>query len=329
MRYLALLLTLAFVPSAFAWNKMGHMMVAAVAYGQLTPAARTQVDHLLSLNPSYAEWTGGTAQVRSERIAERVFMLAAFWPDEIKSAPGYADDGDRQDAPDAGADRGYADHLRHRYWHYINVPFSTDGTPIKETGAPNVLTQITAFRELLADPAVDADRKSYALVWLLHLVGDVHQPLHDVSRFTQAQPDGDGGGNKVALTCPPHIRADGSQHQYFCARNLHAFWDDLAGDEYLGEEAFQGHADLVPQALQHVHELPAVDEERAAIDDPRVWVKEGTLLAQKQVYSGPIGDGGGPYAIDVNYHNKARLVAQQQIALAGARLARLLNQQLR
>jgi hypothetical protein len=313
---------------------MGHMMVAAVAYEQLTPTARAQVDHLLTLNPSYVDWAGGTAQVRNERIAKRVFMLASFWPDEIKSASAYTDDGDQQDAPDAGVDKGYSDHLRHRYWHYINIPFSSDGTPIKETRVPNVLTQITAFSDVLADPAADADRKSYALVWLLHLVGDVHQPLHDVSRFTQSQPDGDGGGNKVELSCPPHIYEGaaggvGSKHRWFCPRNLHAFWDDLGGAKYLGEEAYQASADLVPPALQHVHELPAADAERVAIDDPRVWVKEGTLLAQKVVYSSPVGDGDGPYAIDVNYHGRARLVAQQQLALAGARLARLLNQKLR
>lgn len=326
MRYLALLLALTAAPCAFGWGKMGHMMVGAVAYEQLTPAARAQADHLLTLNPAYAEWAGTTQQVKNERIAKRVFMLAAFWADGIKDAPGYTDEGDD------GADAGYGDHQRHGDWHYINVPVSSGGAPAKPGASPNVLTQITVFREVLADRSADDAHKSYALVWLLHLVADIHQPLHDVVRFTPALPDGDRGGNQVELSCPPHIRAAAGRppgkHRWFCPRNLHAFWDDLAGDEYLGEEAWQGRSDLLPQALEHVKELPGADPQRGQIDDPKVWLKEGVLVAQTLAYSGPIGDGAGPYAIDVNYHNKARLVAQQQLILAGTRLARLLNQQL-
>jgi hypothetical protein len=312
MKFLALFLVLAFVSPAHAWNKMGHMMVAAVAYSQLTPAARAQVDRLLTLNPSYADWTGGKGPARETRTAEQAFMLAAFWPDEIKSAAGYTDEGDSQDAPDAGADKGYGDHLRHRYWHYINMPISSDATPVKEPHVPNVLTQIISLREVLADKAADPGRRSYALVWLLHLVGDVHQPLHTVSRFTATQHDSDGGGNKVALTCVPEIQ-EGSH----CPGNLHAFWDDVGG-----------HDDLIPDVLAHVRELPRADAKRAQIDDPKVWVQEGMGLAQSVVYVGPIGDSGGPFAIDEPYHATARVVAAQQIALAGTRLARLLNRQL-
>jgi hypothetical protein len=313
MRSLALFLLLAFVSPAHAWNKMGHMMVAAVAYSQLTPVARAQVDQLLTLNPSYGDWTGGKGAAREERTAERAFMLAAFWPDEIKGAGGYTDEGDTQEGPDAGADKGYGDHLRHRYWHYINTPISSDGTPVKEPHAPNVLTQINSLREVLADKAADPGRRSYALVWLLHLVGDVHQPLHTVSRFTATQPDADGGGNRVALSCVPEIQ-EGSR----CPNNLHAFWDDVAGGD-----------DLIPEVLAHVHELPRADAQKARIDDPGVWVQEGLRLAQSVVYVGPIGDGGGPFVIDEPYHAKARAVAAQQIVLAGTRLARLLNRQLR
>lgn len=333
MRFLVLLLALMAAPSAFGWGKMGHLMVGAIAYEQLTPEARAQADRLLTLNPSYAEWTGGTRQVKSEHIAERVFMLAADWPDALRSMASYTDEGDQQDAPDSGDDKGYADHRRHAYWHYVDVPFSTDGTAVKPGRSPNVLTQITAFSEVLADPAADETRKSYALVWLLHLVADIHQPLHDVTRFTHSEPDGDSGGSKVELSCPPHIRGAAgnppAKHRWYCAHNLQAFWNGMAGDEYLGEEAWQGQSDLVPQALEHIKELPSADAERAQIGDPQVWLKEGVMLAQTLVYSGPIGGGAGPYAIDVNYHNKARLIAQQQLALAGARLARLLNQRLR
>jgi hypothetical protein len=345
MRYIALVVALAFAPCAHAWNQIGHMMVAAVAYPQLTPAARAQVDRLLQLNPSYAEWAGEPA-APNKRTAQRAFMLAATWADAIKGNPAYTDEGDAQDAPGAGADKGYSDPLRHRYWHYINVAFSSDGTPLTEARAPNVLTQIAAFSAVLADPAADADHKSYALVWLLHLVGDVHQPLHVVSRFTHHLPEGDAGGNKVQLLCPGGSEllrpaSDGlspvalrrdvarSRHRVLCAHNLHAFWDDLAGEEHLGEEARQANADLVPQALHQIRKLPKVPPQHAAVGDPEVWAKEGLMLAQTVVYSAPVGDGPGPYDIDEAYFARAHQVAQQQLAVAGARLARLLNEQLR
>jgi hypothetical protein len=318
MRYLLLLLALAFAPAASAWNKMGHMEVAAIAYARLTPQVRTQADQLLTLNPAYAEWTG-TEPSRNALTRQRAFMRAAAWPDDIKTAPGYTDEGDRQDAPYAGADQGYADHLRHRYWHIISLPFSTDGTPLKPPPVPNVLTQITSLSAVLADPAASPDRKSYALTWLLHLVGDVHQPLHTVSRFTQALPDGDAAGNKAMLVCPPEDHAGPPAH---CERQLHAFWDDLAGDE-------EGLTDYVPGALRHVRELPPADARLARIGDPQIWVNEGVQLAQGVVYTGPAASGAGPYVLDAAYEAQARQLAGQRLALAGARLARLLNQQLR
>jgi len=78
--------------------------------------------------------------------------------------------------------------LRHKYWHFVDKPFSKDGTThFPELPIPNAQTQIDAFRAVLASNADDA-LKSYDLVWLLHLVGDVHQPLHASSRVSRAAP---------------------------------------------------------------------------------------------------------------------------------------------
>ena len=63
---------------------------------------------------------------------------------------------------------------------------------------PNVETETAVFRQTLSSNAT-SKLKSYDLVWLLHLVGDIHQPLHCTSRFTSTQPQGDSGGNDV--TC--------------------------------------------------------------------------------------------------------------------------------
>ena len=118
--------------------------------------------------------------------------------------------------PESRRNIGYSDHLMHRYWHYVDVFFSPDHTPLPNTPVPNALTQIAAFRAVLASNAPD-ELKSYDLTWLLHLVGDLHQPLHCTARVTKAEPNGDAGGNKVLLHCQG------------CPPKLHAFWDGALG----------------------------------------------------------------------------------------------------
>src|SRR5215510_2210856 len=64
--------------------------------------------------------------------------------------------------------------LRGRNWHFINVPFSTAGTPLQPPRAINALGKIVEFRAALGDPTVPANIQAYDLAWLLHLVGDIH-----------------------------------------------------------------------------------------------------------------------------------------------------------
>ena len=68
------------------------------------------------------------------------FMRAATWADAIKSDPSYQDDD--QTAATAGQNIGYADLLRHKYWHFVDQPFSPDGTPLVPPPAPNARPQI-------------------------------------------------------------------------------------------------------------------------------------------------------------------------------------------
>src|SRR5439155_5462001 len=79
---------------AFAWNDKGHMMVAFVAYQQLTPATRNRVAVLLAMNPRFQTWNNlipaGTAAADRPGM---LFAIAATWPDHIKSDPTFSDDG--------------------------------------------------------------------------------------------------------------------------------------------------------------------------------------------------------------------------------------------
>src|SRR6516165_6106218 len=140
-------LCLSVVP-AHAWNSFGHMEAAAVAWDKLTPQAKQEATRLLKLNPQYETWINAIPAGPRDEVA---FVRAATWPDEIKSLSGYVNDGPRNGnvaphTPEASQNVGYSDHFRHRYWHFIDEPFSTDGTPLQQPVPPNAQTQIAAFR---------------------------------------------------------------------------------------------------------------------------------------------------------------------------------------
>jgi hypothetical protein len=291
-----------------AWNNFGHMEAAAVAWSQLTPAAKTEASRLLKINPQYGTWTSGVAADQRDVTA---FVKAATWPDEIKSLSAYHNDGDRNGdvapkTPEASQNVGYSDHYRHKYWHFIDEPFSTDGTPLQQPVAPNAQTEIAIFRKTLGDTSASDDKRSYDLAWLLHLVGDVHQPLHATSRFTHAEPNGDAGGNDVKV----HCTACGS------AKELHAVWDNLLGN-----------TDAPPQdAIAAAAKLPPADASQASQMDEGTWINESFTIAKASVYSSPVKDDDGPVTLTAAYESKAHQIADQRIALAGSRLAKLLNE---
>ncbi|HEV2729004.1 MAG TPA: S1/P1 nuclease, partial [Terriglobales bacterium] len=198
---LVLIFLLTFPTSLFAWGSLGHMAAAYVAYQHLNPATKIRVDKLVAMNPDYHKWLTQIPQGTSAANKKMMlFMIAATWPDQIKHEHGYADDGtqhgDRPDGATSVQNIGYTDHLHHKYWHFVDTPFSTDGTTLPALPTPNAGTQIATFRAVLASNDPDA-KKSYDLVWLEHLVGDVHQPLHAATRVSSTDPNGDAGGNKV------------------------------------------------------------------------------------------------------------------------------------
>lgn len=205
---------------AKAWNNFGHMEAAALAWSQLTPAAKQEATRLLKLNPQHDGWIQGVPASRRDQVA---FVKAATWPDQIKSLSDYHSDGEKNgdaaQTPEASQNIGYADHFRHKYWHFIDEPFSTDGTSLQRPQLPNAQTQVAVFKKTLADKTASDDVRSYDLSWLQHLIGDLHQPLHATSRFTHAELDGDAGGNHVKISCT----------KCGSARELHAFWDGLLG----------------------------------------------------------------------------------------------------
>jgi hypothetical protein len=296
---LALFLVLVAPAVALAWNDRGHMMVAAIAWEHLSPSAKARASELLKLNPLYGKWVQSAAEEDADEVA---FVRAATWPDFIKRSADYTNDGGDPSAsgPDASRNIGYSDKLMHKYWHYIDLPFSTDGTPTAPPKDPNAETQIIAFRDTISGTAID-DIKSYDFVWLLHLVGDVHQPLHATSRFSHQFPSGDDGGNSEKVCVPA------------CGEALHAFWDDALGK-----------SESVIGAIKAAAKLDDPPASGAAITDPHAWIVESFELAKSTVYT-PIGDGKGPFTLNDDYQENAKAIAEERVALGGVRLANLLN----
>jgi len=309
-------LVLIFTTPSYAWFDPGHMAVAYLAYQKLSQPVKDRIDVLLRFNPSYNDWRStlptGTPEAEKRML---IFMLAATWADQIKMDHTYSDDGPPSgngnipNGASSSQNIGYQDHFKHKYWHFVDFPFTQDGTELtnkqKKVPSPNALTQIKAFRTVLASDSPDA-LKSYDLVWLLHLVGDVHQPLHATARFGTTQPKGDAGGNLVKLCAAP------------CKRELHGFWDGLLGDS--SSPLF---------AVNVAKGLPTADSSLAGIADAAVWIEESFQLARNDVYVNPIGLGAGPFTITDDYRKHALEIARARVALGGARLANILKNELK
>ena len=310
---------LAFLPAPLlAWGPIGHMAVAYIAYQNLTPETRIRVRDLLKLNPDYANWEKQIPSGISADDHDRmIFMIASTWADDIKTEAQYSDDGTDGGNTPGGASSsrniGYSDLLRHRYWHFVNTAFSPDQTPLPELPTPNAQTQILAFRAVLASSQPD-ELKSYDLVWLVHLVGDVHQPLHAVTRVTKSHLTGDAGGNVVKLFGD----ADST---------LHSYWDDLPGSDC---KFCNDKIPCVNRAIVLGNAYQSISSKSRSLD-PAAWIRESFDEARTKVYRDPIGTEDQPYTIVPGspYETQAQKLAIKRVALAGARLAQVLNAELK
>jgi hypothetical protein len=307
-----------FAAPAFAWNDTGHMAVAYIAYKHLTPQAREAVDRLVALNPDVAAWSNALPASWDEdtrRLAR--FMFISIWPDLIKSKDTYVSDGpaggnEPPPVPESSQNIGYSDKLRHKYWHFVDHPFSTDQTPVAQPPVPNAESQLAILRTAFADPQTSDDVRAYDLTWIVHLVGDLHQPLHTVSRFSKGHPKGDDGGNVVMLCTAP------------CKANLHGFWDSVLGAGFIDVTISLGEAlDAIP--------FPSATAKSDTTDTAK-WIAEGVAAAKTVVYSAPIKPESPAPAVSLPsraYRTKARVLAEDRVILAGRRLARLINEALK
>ena len=299
-----------FVNPALAWWDAGHMQIAYVAYKKLEAPVKDKVDALLRLNPDYAKWTAGISDANKAKLY--AFVHAATWADDIKTKE-YNYTRDKVDGPAAAQNIGYADKNQHAFWHYKDINWSPDGTPLPPPDAVDLVTQLKLMIAALpANSGATDDVRSYDLTWILHLVGDAHQPLHASGRYTRQIPNGDGGGNAEQV-----IPASGE------TLALHAYWDSVFGGyvspygAIFDADAKDGIADL------------SVNETAAKVSDQQAWIQESVELAKQYAYAPPISLGNNPVLLTREYETNTRNIARSQAALAAARLANLINNALR
>ena len=280
--YLFALLVVLFSPHAQAWNATGHRLVAAIAWQQLSLASQEFVAEALAAHPDHERWV---AKARTGNPAA-IFAEASTWPDDIRNDPRFHDE-ERDDATPPLP--GFPDTARHKTWHYVDL----DQRGRSRKG--EVDRQIERLGRLLRSTR-KTDDISYALPWLLHLVADIHQPLH----VGHADDD---GGNTVEIENPFNSRLP--------FVSLHSYWDDLPGPSWLRGQRLEKRVQRL--LAEHSAPLPG---------DVALWRDESHRLLPATY---PDIFGSLLPIVSETFNRQAHAIADRRIVDAGYRLGWLLE----
>lgn len=258
---------------SFAWNATGHQLIAQIAYWHLKPAVKMQVNQLIAvLNDDYPKAN---------------FVRASVWADQIKN-----------------------DNIQaYNQWHYINNYFSDDNSPLPKASGTNAVWAVNQAIKVLQSPQSKLLEKAFFLRFLIHIVGDLHQPLHAASRVSKEYPLGDQGGNLYPIDYPPY-------------NNLHGLWDNGVG---FFREGYVSHRSRGKQIKRLANRIerdypPSYFSEKAQDLNPQSWAAESFALARNSAYQTPQNE-----KPKTAYLQRGQQISEQQIALAAYRLAHLLN----
>jgi hypothetical protein len=278
-------------PDALAWGDEGHEIVGLIAEHYLTPTVRQKVDAILAQDKS-----GLAATDTGDAIADE-----STWADK------YRDADDRR-----------LHYIATRNWHFVDLEMSGAdmnaacfGRPSLPTGTAAaggpaedcIVDKINEFEAELANPRTSPPERLTALQFLLHFVGDVHQPLH-------ASDDHDRGGNSKRVTS-----AD------LGSGNLHAFWDTQFV-QALGTD---------PRTIANSLIAKITPAEKAGWETgtPEQWALDSYAVSKQVAYGAlPPAGSDGEYVLTLSYEAKAKAAVAVQLSKAGVRLAALLNRAL-
>ena len=250
-------------PQCWAWGREGHRLTALVAEAYLTPEAKAQIAELL-----HKETLAGVAP----------------WADDY-----------RVDHPETGK------------WHYVDIPKAeakfdrNRDCPVSQADPKSpwrdcVTDRILYFEGRLGDTTLSDQERAIALKFLVHLIGDIHQPFHALGD--------DRGGNNIS------VRFLGSTQCGPFTCNLHGVWDDsMIENQNLSEKKY---TEKLLQEIQDNH------WERMAGGEPTTWANISHHYAVEA--SAPNGA-----LLTHEYVDEESKIVDAQLALGGLRLARVLN----
>jgi hypothetical protein len=272
--------------AAHAWGDEGHEIVGNVAAHFLKPAVRSRVFALLAAD--------------ADPLTAHDFASEATWADKFR-------DSDRSTTQ--------VHYLQTHQWHFVDIeltqpnidaacfqhPALPPGKPA-ESGAPAdcVVDKIKQFAAQLAAPGSSPAEKLTALKFLLHFVGDLHQPLH-------ASNDHDSGGNGKLVS------ATG-----LGSGKLHGFWDTQFVQKLGADPA------TVAQSL--VKAITPAQAQQWLKGSATDWAQETFQVAKTQAYGKlPKPSPTGTYILPTTYVTASTKIAAGQLSKAGVRLAQVLN----
>lgn len=318
------LLTLA-PNSVRAWNSIGHMAIAKLAYDQLSDGQKAKLYMLLQSHPHYEKFLAAGRPAEISEV-EWVIVRTSVWPDWVRP----------RDKDTRGAE---VTRYHRPEDHYVNVPFidpkDADAFAGKTLIDPDLTNILDALKqrcnEVRTKTTADID-KAVAVCWIFHLIGDIHQPLHNVAYFsdTKEYRRGDLGGNLFG------VRAGGQRVK------LHAYWDNLLGDDSdYADDSAKHQVEIYQEALKVAAllrglQLANADQEKLAKNTTFTsWSREGFELAKTVGYQKSDGSGvlagvpvpfKGPIPnnapeVGADYVKTARATAEARAVLAGQRLA--------
>jgi hypothetical protein len=271
-----LLILFAFLPTpAFAWWDYGHETVARIALAEASPATRAEIRRLLRQGALLDTPTCPVATVAE----------ASVWADCIRRA------GDRfsYTAP----------------WHYQNVDVCRPFDMASACANGNcVSAQVERNLRLLKDHTLPRRERLQALLFLIHFVGDLHQPLHAGDR-------GDLGGNRFRAYYS-RIRS-----------NLHAIWDGLLAERSISTPPGEASGLLSALGME--------DRRTMAQGSVEGWARESWEVSRRFAYGGVLGDPcaevpAEPPVITQDQIRDLIPVVRTQVTRGGLRLARLLDE---
>jgi len=268
-------------PAALAWGPQGHRTIGAIADRLLAPATHAAVLEILADDRD--KFGNPSGRTTLEAVSD--------WADEIRAT---------------AADRPA--------WHYDDIPICGSGDKARycPDGQCNT-AQLERLTVVLGNTRAAARERDEALKWIVHLLGDIHQPLH-------AADNADQGGNLVPVALEG-VRTRGRE-------SLHRAWDsDLEQLALHSRRKQQPPRDIEALAAE-AHNL----EREVGRGTPASWARESNNLARNVAYHYPgfacnrIPP--GIVVLDAAYLQDAEFVVRERLLLAGARLATLLNQTL-